>query len=408
MYSYVSAVAKRRKEGAYWENVSLGPVKFEDILKTYKDVVFTLYNTALGGTVYSTLQDMLKHGVRNDLTVIDWLDLIGNRYFDVRNTPYTITSDKVTYRDGIAAGYTWEHVAAGVGEDIELPLSERPDIKLNRTGLDALEFTRNALVTVNGLFHRVLYQSGNALVIEGGRTIMKADRNSIGIINASIIGPIQQISVTDAMVATTSYEGELFNGACISIGQSLEGKSVIMSVGGYLHACDDVVKVINDAEGIVRVDFSKINLLERLFDQRHLMSLASIPLSVTSINAGAITVADLRKNDVLRAYLTLPQSFIIVCDTPDLYKRVRKLECASFYNVYYTDYEPTNPIQMRHGLFPEVWVRKEYERYVLTVHDGLVGRKILYSGPWKEDVYEDPGLTPEAAYHHSHALEIEL
>lgn len=408
MYSYVSSVAKRRQSGAYWEDVSLGNTTFETIMKTYSGVAFTLQNPALGGTVYATLNNMLDYGVRQDLTVNEWFALLGERYFDVVYEPYRIESDSVRYRDGIRSGFSWEHIASGVNPGVDLPLSERPDLLLHKEGIDKYYFTENALVTVNGLFHRVRYNSGEILIEDAGRTIVKSDRNSIGVINADKIGPIEQKPITASMIAEPENGHRLYDSAFIDVGQSLEGKSIMLSLGGYLHVGDDVCKVINDQEGIVRIDFSKINLLERLFDQRHIMSLASLPLSTTQINTGAITVGDLTNDDVLKAYLQLPQTFLIICDAASLYKKTRNLEDAGFDNVYYSYTEPKFPIQMRHGLFPEVWVREEDGVWVLTVHEGLVGRRMLYSGPWQADGRVDPGYTPESAYHNATAIEVEI
>ena len=408
MYGYLSSLAKRRSKGGFWDDRNLGDVTFKEIQKLYSSVVFTLDNPLLGGTVYSTLEDMKALGITPTMTLNDWLASIGNRYFEVVYEPYELVEKTVRYRDAIRAGYYWQHIAANVSGSEALPLSDRPDLEINRQGTDYHLFTQSIIATVNGFAHRVQYNNGRAIVLEGGRTIMKADRNSIGFINFNDVAELEQIAIEPSMISDPADTDGLFNNTYISAGASLENKSVILSLGGYLHFSDDVCKVVNPEDGVIKIDWTRVNLLERLFDQRDYISLASLPLSTTSINEGAVTVNDLKADNVLTAYLTLPQSFLIVVDAPGLYKKQTALEDSGLYNVFYSEKEPVFPIQMHHGMFPETWVREEDGKFIISVHDGLKKNHMLYTGPWRGEDRVDPGTRPESQRFRPIALETEI
>lgn len=384
MYTLVKTIAKPKRSYSLWEDVNAGPMIIRDFLSQYRDAIFTVENPFLGGTVWFKLVDFERHGLNVDLSFDNWLTQVDNQYISgVSHVDYSLERKETRYRDAIQANYSWKHVNFTYAADASLPLSERPDLLLTRPNTSTNKMVENLLITVNGYFHRSSYHVGGLCVHSGGQTIVKSDRNSVGAWSFENVGGVRQIAIDETMIGDTDPGQSLWDGMLIKVGESLTNKTVFVSIGGSLHMGDDAYKVINDEEGIISIDFTRVNLMDRILTQKDYISLASLPFATTSLNRGAIFNSDLKKNAFLRAYMSLPQSFVVIIDDPDVYVKRHGLEYSGFPGVYYSYVNAARPILSHNGTFPEQWVRNERGVYVHNINHEFKINYVKNTTEWR-------------------------
>lgn len=409
MYQYVAAIAKDKDPRSQWQTTDVHQLTFNEMRQRYSDVLFHLSNPALPGERWISLKDLLTVGVRLDMTPVNWLAQWGNKPLPDKEGAPTIEKGHVLYRDAWQAGYKFHHIQPGGPINDNLPLSDRTSLLLQKTNLDYADMHSKVLVTVNGLLHLTDYNSDGLHVIQGGKTVQHAARNHVGIINFADVGALSFTPITSGIIEK-GLDTDLDLAECLylNLNQDLTGKTVMLSIGGYLHTLDNVYQVVNPVEGIVKVRLRHVNLMHRIFESRDIISLSSMALTSHQMNSGLVSPTELFSDTVIESYMTLPQSFAIVVDAPNLYVEKRPLEKAKLPGLYYNSYEPTVPMQLRTGLMPEYWSREEWGKWVLSVTDNLSRNYHFETLDWREEGYVDPGLEPHDQYDYSiaHLMEI--
>jgi hypothetical protein len=409
MYQYISALAKAKSKRARWEEVDLRHMLLSDILMNYSDAIITTSNTFLTGDRYVRLSDILAAGIRTDQTLEQWFIAHGEKPLNDTTAPWEIVSSAITYRDAWRSGFKIDYVGNGVHPSTPLPLGDRVNLLLTKTGIDYQEAYENLLVTVNGLLHLTDFDGNGLHVYDGGKSIQYANLNNVGLINFSHVGQLQQIPINVSMLSKSPQQlAGYAEGVYIATGVDMTGKTPMLVLGGYLHVCDDVYQVVNPELGIIKVFTKKINLMHRIFESRKLISLATLNLPTHAINAGLIQNSDLFSDSVIESYFDLPQSFIVLVDTPSMYVNKHRIDCANLDGIYYTAKDPIYPLQLRTGILPEFWVRKEEELYVLSVTDGKSRNYMFETVDWRSEPSVDEALVPDDQFEHAKAFLLEI
>lgn len=412
MYSLKKAMVKDRGGRRRWRELDVSNYTFAQMKHDFREILFTLENDNLNGDRFIRFSEMLQNGLRMDMTPEQYFSYLGNTPLPDSPDPFTIEHTHIRYADGWQSGFHIEYIPPGGPLNSNLPLADRTTALLQKTGIDYENMYKHTLVTVNGFTHLTDYNSDGLHVLQGGKSIQYANLNNFGIISFLDVAPLTMVSITESMVNANEVDGNnvaLDQAAYIHTGQDLTNKSVILSLGGYLHVLDDAYQVVNVKEGIIKVRFRQINMIHRLFESRKYISLATLPIPTHQMNEDLLPVPTVYSPDVVKAYLTLPQSFAVVVDTPDLYVDKHVLQDAQLPGIYYSYQEPIYPIQLRTGILPEYWVQPEGDTYVLSVTDNRSRHYTFETTNWRDLPYVDDTLDPERYYYDpalAHFLEI--
>ena len=120
------------------------------------------------------------------------------------------------------------------------------------------DFT-NSLVSVNGVFHKTHLYNKELYVRRGFSNIKNSKREGVSVYDTSSLGghtviPIRLDNIDNSNTAPFSGVTLTFNDA------SFVGKTVLLVLGGYLHALDDTYRIISDNR--VVIDTCKIDLID--------------------------------------------------------------------------------------------------------------------------------------------------
>lgn len=321
--SYQLVAAKARSKGldAVWSDVSITPMTIGTLFSTYTDVWMTLSHPSLSKNVFLRLQAVreLVSARYHSLTVPQWLQAIGDLALPTVASMPDFKLRQVRTSDAWRAGYDIKPFDRTRHEDAEIPYGEKDDLLLTKEGIDFQTYHRYLLVSVNGYFHRTGSSPRGLQVLDGGRTGRLLNDNQVSVHSFWGVGALDIIPITSEMVYKTIPTGRLADRAYVELPYDVEDKTVLLVIGGFLHVLDETYTRIGPRS--LCININKLALAERFFESNKALDLSSLPLTKHVGDASHVAVDELYSDEVIRAYLSLSQSFVVVVNTKDFYVR---------------------------------------------------------------------------------------
>lgn len=335
-YQLVAARARTKALDAAWEDVQIGDTDLNLIYQSYRRVILTLSHPAYPQQLYLDLADVRDRigAYTGTRTVNAWLAANGDNALPTMSQPPSFRFYPVQYNDAWVAGYQIDLADMTRHPSLELPLDDKHDLLLQRP-VDLRNAGSYLLATVNGFVHRTVGTEHGVYIPEGGRTVRLGNDNRIGLYSFRNVGAFQTIPITHDMVYKLHDNQRLSDFAMIRSPVSLENKTVLLSIGGHLQILD-ASYVVTGSHGI-RVETAALQLTDRIFGALGQIDLGSLGLVRSSDNPDQFAVDQLKSDEVIRAYLSLPQSFLIVMDRTDIYVRRHALETSGIPGRYFGD-----------------------------------------------------------------------
>lgn len=399
MYQYIHALVREPGRTGRWVEANLGNRIVSEVWHSYRDVYLAITHQAFNGEEKAVrLFDIPTSlgGNRSTLTVADWLVSISDKGLPLLDEMPKIQTVYAPYRDAWQAGYSIEPINRTVHHDVMLPLSDRPDLRLTKEGVDYQKLFDECLVTVNGIFHRTNYATTGLHVLDGAKSGFHANKTQVGLYRLGKLGKITTVPILEENVHKGLDDQKLGEYAYVTLDDSvdIENKTVFMVIGGYLHTIGDVY--YRAGERTYVVDFNNYPLAQRFYESRKLFDYSEVEkhLSKSSVNADQVAVDELYSDDVIRSILTLPQSFFVVIDAPDIFIEREQLQFMNIPGRFLTTQVPDYPMIVGLGRVAEYWVRHEEGQYVLACQDDHVTNYLFETTRWKEENSIDSSRVP--------------
>lgn len=330
MYILERSKIKEDRRNGRWLEVDVRNLNIATILTNYAEVYFFIsYPIANGhnlkGLLLSKIRGMLL-SFDNNKTFQQWLDFIGDLTLPFEDKLLEDKASFVRYAQAWHAGYKAEPVNKDLNSDKYIPDSLRTDLLLTNDTKDIRDFTKKALVTVNGFFHPCGRHEKGVLVYGGGTNIYNSNDNQIGIYSFETVGDIKTVLIDDSWLSKVRPDAPLYDGTYITIPESYDitNKTVLLVIGGYLNVLNDVYYEVT--KNTFRVNFTKMMLLDRIFQSFKEMNLERLDLFPEK-NSPTLTMMDKLKDDeVIRKYVTATNSFFVLVDSPGFFQEYKPLE----------------------------------------------------------------------------------
>lgn len=384
-YQYKGAVARSKSLDALWAPVDLSAMDINQIYATYSKVYITLRHTTQTVDVYLDMDTArtLIGVYTGSKTIPQWLTAVGNSALPTIVSLPQLNPKPVRYADAFRAGYHIKPVDRTRHPDADIPFGEKNDLLLSKHTVDFRQWGRHCLVTVNGYFHRVIGALEGLYVVDGGRTGRTGNDNRIGLHSFREVGALDLIPITPDMIYKTHETQKYANSAHIKLPYSVEGKVVLLVLGGHLHVLDRAYTLIGHRS--LKVDFNNLLLAERLYEAWGQIDLSSLALETSPRNDRQISVEQLYSDEVLQAYLCLPQSFIVVVDAPELYVRRHQVETTGLPGRFIAPKKDFRnlPLLSENGRVVDYRVFPEEDQYVLSTEVVREERYTFNTAPWK-------------------------
>lgn len=409
MYSYERALGLSRSIGSQWEEVDLEDKIVFDIFQNYSKVYLVLNNSALVNEVFVDF-DVLKplYSSFND-TLAQLLVTIGNTTLPtVDGLPDTIVKF-ARYSDAVRVGYKIKPCVAGTALPDNYPAEALIDLKVTRdqykTDMQLVE--DYCLLSVNGYIHSTDANGDAAYVYDGGKTMRKSKLNHLGILSFLDIGKLTKIKIKAADIKPVTVGTALRDKINFTVEENLENKSYILVIGGYMVFPGHDVFWRSGQNGFT-LDINRISYKERVFESTKYIDLEPLGLTKSTSGDNVYDVDELFSDEVIRKYMTLSQSFLVLVDVPNLVANKIFVRHSALPGMFTTYQDPTYPLIVNYGKVAEYWKTHEDGHWAVNVQDSYLRNYVASSQRPKEGQVITDNVLASKPFYHSRGYFLEL
>lgn len=368
MYVVLSAIAIENVAQSQWVAIDPATAIVTTAFSIYRDIVVTV--TKDGETYFVSMNQLRSDYATYTNTITILFQSIGNRALE--NIP-ALPSGKVKYikySDAYLAKYTVNKTKIGENYPESMPASELTDLVIKRpsyeTELSLIH--KYCMVSINGMYHMTDTDGESAFIVDGGKSVSICSHNHVGIMSFLDIGELTKTPITVSMISKRNDQESLIDRVVLTLPESQEGKVTLLSLGGFLVMPEDGV-FYQVSDRTFEIDLNRLPYLARLFESKRYIDLSSLQLSVDSSSPNAINANEAKSDRVITAYLTLPQSFVVTVNTPEIFTNriyIAKSNTPGSFTAYQ---EPVYPLFTSLGKSQEYWKVKEDGYWAVTVVD---------------------------------------
>lgn len=355
MYSYVNSVLRASGKNQGFKEVDISLMLLGEVYKKYVDGYIVVNNPTLSpNPIYVNLALLKRSSVLfYNLAFETWLSAINNTILPTYTTPPVYTRKDILFADARQARYD---IQVYNGTDASL-YKENIDYDLMATGL---------LSTVNGFFHINHSIEETLIVKDAAKSMRMANSSHIGLVNFAALGVLSQHPITVDMIGSLASNIPLKQSVLLETGFDLNNKTVMVSIGGYLHVADRVIDVLNSDLGLIRLNMEYLSLARRYMEMKDNIDLSSLGLSTGYGKTHAVNVAELESDSTITAILLLSQSFICILDAPIV--TVESITTAIPHTALHHEFpvEPKYPLLSPSGRVIEYWSSNQRGRWILS------------------------------------------
>lgn len=412
MYNFVNSVCLSRSIGSQWHEVDLSNILVFDIYTTYSKVYLILSNPSLPDNVYVDFDTQFQEFSSYQGTLNQWLMDLGNRTLPTVDVLPSTSVKVAKYSDAIRSGYKVQLTKIGVVTPDNYPASELQDLVITRPEhkTDMGLIHSHCLVSVNGFYHRTDTDAHKAFVYRGGDTGRRSHINHVGILSFLDIGALTKVPIDPTRIYTQSAPGvpsTLKDRIYFDIDQDLTNKSVILVLGGYL-VFPEQGTFWQSGDHTLALDINQIPYAQRIYESQRYLDLSGLGLTHFPLSKDAIDVDELYSDDVLKRYLTLSQSFLVIVDTSNLITNKIHLRHSHLPGMFTCYQDPVLPLIVSYGKVAEYWKVFEDGYWAVNVEDSFYRNYVLSQQPIYQLKTINGHLLPNQPFWHSqgHLLEI--
>lgn len=404
MYNLITAIVKEKSGSKAWLEVDLSNVTLYDMQNTYEQIHMHV-TTTLQPTIKRRINWADIRGSVTDLlvTVQEFFIRNGSKTLKTYATLASIETGVIRYADAFQAGYDVQIINRNYAAGNVNSATDANDVYMTKPGVSATDFKNYCLATVNDLLHFVDADTNYVYVTDAMKSCRIAGRNEIGIINFKDVSKITCYPITAAMIsgesATRNKLGEKFY---VKLPTAAKGKLVGISLGGYFHLLNPkVFYSISDTHYCF--DVRNIELEDRIFESQGIIDLSSLGLERAGRNKMQLSREQLHSNEVILKYATLPQSFLVVFDNPELTKETIAINETKLPGLFTCAARPTMPILYKKGMLASYRFEEDAGVYAIRTHRGFYYHYLMHTttkaiNPADNCVPHDPRKTSHAYF----------
>lgn len=409
MYSFVKAVCLSRSIGSQWAERDLSSILVYDIYNTYTKVFLMLSNPVLPTEVYVDMESLKLEYSSFAGTLSMLLTSIGNKALPVVESLPDTSIKRAKYSDAMRVGYKVELSSAGMNYPSGYPESELHDLAMTRPAYptDMRTLDQYCLVSVNGYIHNTDATQDTAYVYRGADTMRKSNRNHLGITSFLDIGKLTKVKLDPDRIVAYDPDSELRHKLSFTVDEPLDDQSYLLVMGGYLVLPEDNV-FWRSGENTFTLDINKLPYIERLFESANFLDLSALQLTAQSGSPETYSIVELTSEAVIKRYLTLSQSFLVIVDTPHLTWNKIHVRHSSVPGKFTCYQDPTCPLFVSYGKIAEYWKVQEGDAWSLSVQDSLLRNYIVSQQPMAQTRIVRADVVPGKPSYHNRGYFLEF
>lgn len=373
MYAIQKTIGLPVEISAQWEEIDASSKPLAYLFQTLRRFIVVLSDTRRPDPIYVDFEQFRSEFAHYENTLEVFIQARGEDYnFQTIEKLPNANVGYVKYNHAIAAGYHIELGKAGYVLPDGATNDMKTDLKLSRpeAETDFQMLVDYCLFSVNGLLHRPDFDGVNAFVKGGGTSVQVAKNNQLGIYSFRDVGKITVMKITEDMIVTPQGFNSLSERIAIKIPTQWKLGAFVMSLGGYL-TTPHQSSCWAGGDNTIYLDIKQLSMLDRVLESRDLIDLEPLGLTKSTVNPRSINAEELYSDAVIKRWLTLVQSFIVLIDTDNLFfdrRYLRQMRCPGIFTAYQ---KPEYPLILDQGRLGEYWRIKEDRYWAVTLTDSF-------------------------------------
>lgn len=377
-YSCTRALGRPRDERTRLEDIeNPGEKTYHEIHEEYIDTEVELHESSSDTYYILRLEEL-------DMAAKDW-DKELDEYFDELGDdslehaePGRLSFGR--YRalavDAADTEFHVEPAMSGSHPSIRWPEKAHPDLLVSHDDWeyeDYKDLQEQVLFFVNGYAHPSSYSEHGVYVLKGNQSSYIGEFSELNLLDFGALGPKTELELSSDMLYRPHEDDRYYNRAYLDLDTSLEGKTLLLSIGGYLHVLDDLYKVVGERN--VMINFNRYPIVRRYFESLRQIDLSDIEYTPINNNEWQRYTHELIESErFIEQLLDLPQSFAIILDTSPVYVERHPLQSAHLDGVFYSYRKPVSLLQIQRGRMRAYRCTQEEDTYVLNIAGDLLER----------------------------------
>lgn len=409
MYTIVSLQGISTAPRARWGAVDYSTAGMYELYMQYRQLYLTVTTNFFPDPLIVDLNEYRTKYMGFTGTVQDFLTDLGSETLKTVTSIPTYKTGTTSYADVFQSGYKVELLAPNIHATVDVPKVMRTDARLSRDypATDMRQVHEYCMCSVNGYWHMTDTDGEYLYVKDAGKTNFISQRNTMGLWSFRQIGKIKHIPITLSMIFKQANDSRFYEKTYIKLNESVEGKTALLVLGGYLVLPDAGVftHVGNDTYSL---DISRLPIAERYFDSFKDIDYTSLGLDNSTTNKDKINLAQFYSDPVMKKYLTMSQSFIVLVDTPELFINKYHLHQSPIPCNWQSSFEPKHPLFVANGKVAEYVKTKEDNIWSLRTADGWRQHRVLSELGASQLTNVDHGRSPMRPVTNTSATLVEL
>lgn len=409
MYTVTNTFGISKQPNSRWEVVDVSTIPVYDIFFNYRKLYLTLSATFSADPIYVDFETFrLKYSSFPGTVAEMFTDNDTDSFDTIAEIP-TPDIKFAYFKDAFKAGYKVQMVGRTYAFGSNIPRAERKDLRVNRDKptTNMQDVYDHCLFTVNGYFHITDTDGDFLYVLNGGASSYKSRQNQLGIWSFKNIAPIKTVLIKDDMLFKQAEESTFSTKTYIKLNENIENKTVMLSLGGYLVKMEkDIFFPIGN--NTFCLNLGNLPLLERYYESVNCLDLSSLGLQSSTNNSNQISIEQFYSDAVIRKYLTLDQSFIIIIDKEDIFFNQYYLRHSNLPGMFTSYSEPKYPLFTGQGKISEYWSVKEDGQWAVNVNDSFLQNKVFSTVVNKNLNTVGDGKVPTKTFFNSRGYMLEI
>ncbi|QBJ02709.1 virion structural protein [Pseudomonas phage Psa21] len=408
MYTLVRSRYRADRRSGRWQEADLSNEIVTTLSTIYGDVVLYVEYPGAGKQQLKALKfdnvTTWMNNVSPTATVQEWLTSLGNQTLPFETTLPNETERLVRYAQAWHAGYTAQPKGRNLHINSTASKFVKEDLILTHPTHSYADYDKYCLTTVNGYFHISDYTVDGIRIMDGNRSVRRANNNQIGIYSFETVGALQKVPITAAMVRPQREGAPLNDAAYISMpaGIDIANKTVLLVVGGYLQVLGKVYKPVGDRTWRIEVGASMF--LDRYIQSVKELDLDDLGLTIDPKNPTLMSLAQMRSDEVVLKYLTLSQSFFVIVDTPSFFQDYEPIEWLRLPGRFIDPTGDNLPLVGAYGRMLDYHTIHEVDTFVYAGSNNIRHNYDANHRRWTTKALVDGGRYPADPFKHDEAF----
>lgn len=409
MYSVKYAVVLGKTLGSTWTTQDVSTGFLYDLFLENKQVYLVVEHPSTQKELYVDMEPLRTTYYQFNGTVQQWLFSIENMALPFVDKLPDLNRKYVAYENACQVGYDINLGHVDLNYEYTMPKSFMTDLKITRERFptDLRNLSKRALVTVNGFIHNVVSDEQKAIVINGAVSSRIAKETNVGIISFMEVGELTKIPLKDGNISPFETNGSLSEKIRITLDEDPGNKMAFMVLGGYIVMPEEGV-FFRTGDRTWSLDINKLHYVERILESKRSIDIGSLGLTKPSHAPKSVSLEELYSDEVIKNYLKLSQSFMVVVDSDNLFTKFKYVQRASFPGQFLMGEEPKDVLIGPYGKILETWKIREGNRWSLSCIDTFHRDYVYTERERGRSGYASEALDCTRRYDHAQAQFIEI